>query len=672
MVLQAGTQFAGFTIERRLGSGGMGTVYLAGHPRLQRQVALKVLANAFLADPKARSAFDREATVAAGLDHPNIVPVYDRSEAEDPALWLTMRYIDGGDAAKLLDRHPDGLDADRAVRLLTGAAHALDYAHEQGVLHRDVKPANLLIENSPMHGERAVLTDFGIARTLDDTVTLSGIAATFAYAAPERFTDGPTDHRADVYSLGCTLFQLLTGRTPFPRKDQAAVIGAHLGAPPPAPRDRRPDLPAELDTVIATALAKSPEDRYPNCTALAEAAAHALHSAARAHAAAAPTETGTPQKAPLLTKPGVADRSVPESAGDVSAPVAAARRGGPNSDRSAPELVGDVSGPVGAARRGDLDSGRSVSELAGDVSVSVGAARRGDLDSGRSVSELAGDASASVAGAWRGGPNSDRSVSESAGDVSDPVAGARRSGMNSDRFVSDPAVNSPDSEAAHGPRDANSAPPRGVMPGPPVAARRTPFVGVPADSPPGVQSAAGSPRRDGGGAQASGAPGNSVSDQAPLPDGSPDASDVAPDQAHVRTVIRAGASRSSAGFDSLGPASPGRVSARRRQTALFAVLAVVVLGVLVGMVFTLREDAGAGGPAPTTTVAPQSVTPTPTSAGAPASPPPLPAEAPVETHQTAAPAPTTQQYVPPVQRPQSPATQAPQVVPQTRVHEWPG
>lgn len=280
MSLPPGAVFAGFTIERLLGAGGMGTVYLAEHPRLQRRVALKVLANTFTVDAKTRAAFDREATLAAGLDHPNIVPVYDRSAEEDPALWLAMRYLDGGDASVLLKDHPDGLAPERAVSLVADAAHALDYAHAQGVLHRDVKPANLLLDNDRRHGERAVLTDFGIARTLDDTVTLSGVAATFAYAAPERFSDEPADHRSDIYSLGCTLFQLLTGQQPFARKDQAAVIGAHLTAPPPSPHALRAELPAELDLVIATALAKSPQDRYPTCTALAEAAASALAPAA--------------------------------------------------------------------------------------------------------------------------------------------------------------------------------------------------------------------------------------------------------------------------------------------------------------------------------------------------------------------------------------------------------
>lgn len=276
MILQPGAEFAGFTIEAVLGKGGMGTVYLARQPRIQRRVALKVLAESFGATPKTRSSFDREAALAAGLDHPNIVAVYDRSAIDDPALWLTMRYIDGGDASALLDANPGGLAPERAVRLITGAAQALEYAHAHGVLHRDVKPGNLLIENDPRHGERAMLTDFGIARTLDDTVTMSGVAVSFAYAAPERFTNAPADHSADIYSLGCTLYQMLTGEPPFPHKDQAAVVGAHLTAPPPAPSELRPDLPAEMDAVIAAALAKAPRERYPSCMALAEAAAYAL------------------------------------------------------------------------------------------------------------------------------------------------------------------------------------------------------------------------------------------------------------------------------------------------------------------------------------------------------------------------------------------------------------
>lgn len=276
MQLQAGAVFAGYTIERLLGAGGMGSVYLAWHPRLDRRVALKVLHDGFGADAKARAAFEREAALAARLDHPNIVAVYDRSAPGDPALWLSMRHIQGGDTNTLLATAPGGLAAEQAVSLITDAAHALDFAHQSGVLHRDVKPANLLVDHDPRTGVRAVLTDFGIARTLDATVTLTSVAATIAYAAPERFRDETTGHRADIYSLGATFYQLLTGQPPFPRSDQIAIIAAHLTDTPAAPSSLRPDLPAGMDAVIATALAKNPADRYATCTDLADAAAHVL------------------------------------------------------------------------------------------------------------------------------------------------------------------------------------------------------------------------------------------------------------------------------------------------------------------------------------------------------------------------------------------------------------
>ncbi|MFE3195346.1 WD40 repeat domain-containing serine/threonine protein kinase [Nocardia sp. NPDC059240] len=276
-MLRAGEIFAGYTVERMLGIGGMGAVYLARHPRMNRRVALKVLNDDLAADPKARMAFERESILAVELDHPNIIPIYDRSSPRDPALWLAMRHIDGGDASSLLTPWPDGLPVQQAIRLITDAAHALDYAHGKGVLHRDVKPANLLIEHDPRVGERALLTDFGIARTLDDTTTHSGVVASLAYTAPERFTDQrPTDHRADIYSLGCTFYQLLTGHPPFPRSSQAAVIAAHLGQPVPLTTTRRPDLPRGLDLVIATSLAKDPGDRYRTCADLADAAHRAL------------------------------------------------------------------------------------------------------------------------------------------------------------------------------------------------------------------------------------------------------------------------------------------------------------------------------------------------------------------------------------------------------------
>lgn len=290
MALLPGTLVGGYRITEVLGVGGMGAVYRARHPRQGRDVALKVLHESYALDGKVRRAFQREADLASRLTHPNIVAVHDRNTENDTHLWLTMRAVTGGDLAHLLHREPGGLAPERAVALITDIAHALDYAHSQGVLHRDVKPGNILIERGP-RGESGVLTDFGIACALDATLTVTAILATFAYAAPERFAGRhAADHRADIYSLGCTLFEILTGTRPFPANDPAAIIGAHLSTPPPAPTELRPDLPEELDAVIATALAKQPADRYRTCTELADAAARALHTTAPAPAVRADEE----------------------------------------------------------------------------------------------------------------------------------------------------------------------------------------------------------------------------------------------------------------------------------------------------------------------------------------------------------------------------------------------
>ncbi|WP_433622795.1 serine/threonine-protein kinase [Nocardia sp. CA-120079] len=259
----------------------MGVVYLARHPRLDRSVALKVIGGALADDPRVRTRFERESALAASLDHPNIVHVYDRSDKDAETLWISMKYIAGGDTVDLLARSGGRLRVDHAVRLIGDIARALDHAHAHGIVHRDVKPANILVDRSENGLERAVLTDFGIARAFSDTQTLSAITATFAYAAPERFGTEPVDRRADLYSLACTLYELLTGQTPFPRSDQAAVIAAHLHEPPPRPTDLVPGVPPGVDEVIATAMAKHPEDRYPDCGTFAAAANQVLTEAWR-------------------------------------------------------------------------------------------------------------------------------------------------------------------------------------------------------------------------------------------------------------------------------------------------------------------------------------------------------------------------------------------------------
>ncbi|MGW0249640.1 serine/threonine-protein kinase [Nocardia goodfellowii] len=276
--LAPGTIFAGYRIERVLGSGGMGTVYLAAHPRLPRYDALKVLSESHSADPEFRARFGREAELVARLDHPNIVAVRDRGD-EHGRLWFAMQFVEGGDAAELLRRYPAGAPAATVLHIVSEAAAGLDAAHRAGLLHRDVKPANILLEPRPGAPDRVYVTDFGIARAAAETTALTEagtVLATLAYAAPEQIMAQRTDQRVDVYALGCTLYELLTGAKPFPRASAVAVMHAHLYDAPPRASAHNPVLPAALGGVLATALAKNPEQRYPSCGALAAALAAAL------------------------------------------------------------------------------------------------------------------------------------------------------------------------------------------------------------------------------------------------------------------------------------------------------------------------------------------------------------------------------------------------------------
>jgi serine/threonine-protein kinase len=275
-MLASGDVFAGYVIDRQLGRGGMGSVYLAKHPRLPRMTALKLLNREMFFDKEVRARFEREADLVAQLDHPSIVTVYDRG-LDDEQLWISMQYVDGIDAASV---DPEKLPPERAVQIIKETADALDYAHGMGVLHRDVKPANILLARSGSgRGERVYLTDFGIARLRDDTghLTQTGtFTATLAYASPEQLTGATLDHRSDQYSLACSLFWLFTGAGPFAATNPAAVIQGHLQGAPPALSSTRPGLPYALDSVLARAMAKRPDDRYTSCSEFAAAARHAL------------------------------------------------------------------------------------------------------------------------------------------------------------------------------------------------------------------------------------------------------------------------------------------------------------------------------------------------------------------------------------------------------------
>ncbi|GAB0104478.1 hypothetical protein JMUB6875_34520 [Nocardia sp. JMUB6875] len=273
--LAQGQVFAGYTVERLLGVGGMGEVYLARDKDLPRPVALKLLAAGKADDPEVRARFLREADTAARLSHPNIVAVYARGNDEH-RLWMAMQYVEGTDVSAVLRDGP--VRPDHAVRIIGETARALDFAHRAGVLHRDVKPANILLAWGP--DQRVYLADFGIAKAIDHTSALTRTGemyASFQYAAPEQFelrTD--TDHRADVYALGCTLFHMLTGELPYPGESTAQLVAAHLGASIPRPSQVNPGVPAAFDHVIERALAKNRDQRYGSCGELAAAAAQAL------------------------------------------------------------------------------------------------------------------------------------------------------------------------------------------------------------------------------------------------------------------------------------------------------------------------------------------------------------------------------------------------------------
>jgi serine/threonine protein kinase len=277
--LQPGTEVAGYRIVRTLGRGGMSVVYLAEHDWLQRKVALKVLAPHLAEDEGFRERFVRESRLAASLDHPNVIPIYEAG-ASGGELFIAMRFIEGPDLRTVLQEE-GAMEPARAIGILRQVAAALDAAHDQGLVHRDVKPANVLLarRRSSEPVEHVYLSDFGLTKrsASDSGVTGTGqFVGTLDYAAPERFAGEMLDARTDVYSLGCLLFECLTGRPPFRSEHDAGLMYAHLQEPPPPVTGERPDLPNEIDRVIGRAMAKSPGDRPRSAGELVNGAARAL------------------------------------------------------------------------------------------------------------------------------------------------------------------------------------------------------------------------------------------------------------------------------------------------------------------------------------------------------------------------------------------------------------
>jgi streptogramin lyase len=274
--LTLGQVLGGYRLDEVAGRGGMGVVYRATQVRLERVVALKVIAPELASDPAFRERFQREARLLASVDDPNVVPVFEADEAGDQ-LFLSMRWIDGGDLADEI-AGTGGLEPDRAQKLLAQVASGLDAVHAHGLIHGDLKPANMLIEHRSAGSDRAFLSDFGAGRSLEATATGNWLG-TVDYVAPETIRGAPPDARSDRYGLACVLFEALTGSPPFHRDTAWATMWAHYSDPIPSVCERRPALPRAVDAVLARGLAKDPDERYATSERLMQALADALVSA---------------------------------------------------------------------------------------------------------------------------------------------------------------------------------------------------------------------------------------------------------------------------------------------------------------------------------------------------------------------------------------------------------
>jgi serine/threonine protein kinase len=346
------SQIAGYRLEEQIGQGGMAVVYRARDERLDRRVALKLLVPALAMDAAFRQRFIRESRAAAAVDHPNIIPIYEAGEAGG-SLFIAMRYVQGGDVKSLLERRGP-LPAWRAWSIISQVAAALDAAHAHGLVHRDVKPANMLLDTTGAAAgqgrvlpddrpEHVYLSDFGISKQslAASNLTMSGqFVGTLDYIAPEQIDGHNVDGRADQYSLACAAYELLSGTPPFRREQGLAMITAHLAEPPPSLAARRDDLPAAVDRVLASAMAKSPDGRYATCAQFATDLGRSLGLVA-----GAPEPPGMPPQAGL----GAGGRAGPAAglgglAGGIPGPEARPAQhltpGGPRNVRSTQDRPG--------------------------------------------------------------------------------------------------------------------------------------------------------------------------------------------------------------------------------------------------------------------------------------------------------------------------------------------
>ena len=268
----AGSLLGGYRLEEQVGAGGMAVVFRARDERLNRLVALKIMSPAMGSDDMFRQRFIRESRAAAAVDDPHIIPVYEAGEAGQ-VLFIAMRFVQGGDVRSLL-RREGPLAPERVASIVSPVASALDAAHAVGLVHRDVKPANILLDRRPGRPEHVYLSDFGLSKSAEVSLGLTAAGqflGTPDYTAPEQIEGLPVDGRTDQYALACAVFELLTGQAPFHRSESFAAIWAHLHKPPPSLTERRPELPPAANAVMAKALAKAQVDRFPTCSEFADA-----------------------------------------------------------------------------------------------------------------------------------------------------------------------------------------------------------------------------------------------------------------------------------------------------------------------------------------------------------------------------------------------------------------
>ena len=316
-----GERFGPYVVDSLLGRGGMGDVYLATDTRLDRRVALKLLAPRYLEQDEFRERFLRETRTAASLDNPHIVPVYEAGEI-DGQPFIAMRYVDGAGADAML-RESGALEPARAVRIIADVARALDAAHTAGVIHRDVKPGNILVSKTPT-GEHAYLSDFGLTKAINDGqgVTRTGqLMGTAHYLAPEQIEGQPADGRADVYALACVLFELLTGAPPFVRESEMATLFAHVHAERPSVLGPQPNLPEALEDVVAKGMAVKPDERYATAGELAQSAADALEPTSDWVTMAMPESTPAPTGGVMVTEAAEDASAAQDPPGEIGAPT---------------------------------------------------------------------------------------------------------------------------------------------------------------------------------------------------------------------------------------------------------------------------------------------------------------------------------------------------------------